>query len=122
MVLRLVEDSGGEVWTRDGQITNGGATPKFTDTVTTAADEMYKDLVREKAGAAQLWAIRQGIPPIILPPGLRREGDGVVRDPEQAPVVAEAVRLRADGATVREVRDHLAATGSPAPTTGPPAS
>ena len=59
-MLRLVEGAGGEVWTPDGQVTNGTSAQKFTGTVTTAADELYKDQIREKSAAGQALAMKQG--------------------------------------------------------------
>lgn len=121
-VLRLVEGAGGQVWTPDGRITNGGSNTKFTGIVTTAADELYKDQIRDKSAAAQTRAIAQGIPPISLPPGLRRQVLGtdahgksimgaVELHPVEAPVMAQAVEMRANGAPIEAVRQHLAAHG-----------
>jgi hypothetical protein len=46
------------------------------------------------------------------PPGYIRGDDGVLAtNPTEAPVVAEAFRLRAEGATVKEVRAYLASNG-----------
>ena len=43
-----------------------------------------------------------------VPPGYRRREDGSLEPhPEEAPIVAEAFRRRAEGATVMEVRDYL---------------
>ena len=50
--------------------------------------------------------------PVGLIPGLRRAGAGAVElDPDTCSTVAEAFRLRAGGATVAVVREHLRAHG-----------
>ena len=54
---------------------------------------------------------RRGVPPFPnVPPGYRRGEDGRLEPhPKEATVVADAFGLRADGATVMEVREHLRA-------------
>ena len=110
-MLRLVEGAGGEVWTPDGQVTNGTSAQSFTGTVTTAADELYKDQIREKSAAGQALAMKQGRIPMRLITGLRRAPDGSVELAPKHRVVTEAFKLRLGGATILQVRAHLAAHG-----------
>src|SRR5205823_81314 len=58
-------------------------------------------------------AVERGLPPFPnIPPGYRRREDGTLKpDPKQAKVVAKAFELRAAGATVMEVREHLRLRG-----------
>src|SRR5262249_4600723 len=51
----------------------------------------------------------RGVPPFPnFPPGYRQRDDGRLEPhPEEATVVADAFQLRADGATVMEVREYL---------------
>lgn len=111
-VLRRVEDAGGRVLAADvGEVSNDTAAKWLSATMHGMVAEYHNRITAEKAGAAQRQAIAKGIPPMILPPHLRRDGDTIVVDESRAQVVAEAVRLRAEGASVREVGEHLAANG-----------
>jgi hypothetical protein len=69
--------------------------------------EYHNRVTAEKTRAAQVDAIERGVPPIRLPPGLRRVGNVIEIDEALAPVVRDAVRMRADGATIKEVQAHL---------------
>jgi hypothetical protein len=56
--------------------------------------------------------LRAAVEAPVVPPGYLRAEDGVLEpDPELAPVVLRAFELRAEGATIREVREHLRANG-----------
>jgi site-specific DNA recombinase len=113
-VLRLVDAAGGEVWSADeGRVSNRNGADKFSGTVRTAADELYRDQIREKSGDAVRRAVEGGVLPYPnVPPGYLRGEDGRLQpDPETASVVADAFRMRADGATVADVREYLAANG-----------
>jgi len=122
-VLRLVQRDGGEVWTvKDGEVSQRSARSKFGGLVQTGADEMYREEIAEKSAEGQRAAAEKGIPPMALPPGLVRRQVGTDKrgnpilgppelDPVPASVVAEAVRMRAAGATIAKVRTHLAEHG-----------
>jgi DNA invertase Pin-like site-specific DNA recombinase len=121
-VLRRVEEAGGRVLAADiGEVSNGTAAKWLSATMLGMVAEYHNRITAEKAADAQRRAIERGIPPIILPPGLRRpaiKGPGgklirgdVELDPELQPVVAEAVRMRAKGAPVQAVREFLAEHG-----------
>ena len=113
-LVNRVEQAGGEVFAVDaGQLTHGTATKKLNGTLLGAFAEYQRDTARERSGDAQRRAVARGIAPFpTIPPGYRRGDDGVlVMEPTEAPAVAEAFRLRARGATIREVQAHLAAAG-----------
>jgi DNA invertase Pin-like site-specific DNA recombinase len=114
-VVRLVEAAGGEVWSaEEGRISNRNGADKFSGTVRTAADELYRDQIREKSGDAVRRAVKRGVLPWPnVPPGYKRVEDGpregcLEPDPKTASIVADAFRMRADGATITEVRAFLA--------------
>jgi DNA invertase Pin-like site-specific DNA recombinase len=109
-VLRLVEGAGGEVWSVDsGCLSNGSAAEDFTGEVRTSADRFSRRQNAEKSRAAVVEAVASGVIPFgQVPPPLRLTEDGRAEPvPEQVPVVNEAVRMRADGATINDVRAYL---------------
>jgi site-specific DNA recombinase len=113
-VIRLVEDANGEVWSADqGLLTRRSAADEFSGTVRTAADRLARQQNTEKTKAAIQRAINRGVAPWPrVTTGYRKRPDGRYEpDPKTAPVVREAFELRAGGATVREVREHLRASG-----------
>lgn len=113
-VIRLVEDAGGEVWSADqGLLTQRSAADEFQGTVRTAADRLSRRQNAEKSEAAVKRAIGRGVTPWPrVTTGYRRRADGRYEpDPKTAPVVAAAFELRAQGRTVREVREHLREAG-----------
>ena len=114
-VLRRVEQAGGRVMAADvGEIRGGDDAPTgmwLNAQLHGTMAEYVRRLARDKSREAQVRAVQQGRPPIILPPGLHRVGDRVEIDPEHADTVREAVRMRANGATIAKVRDHLRAHG-----------
>ncbi|MGE5274916.1 MAG: recombinase zinc beta ribbon domain-containing protein [Verrucomicrobiota bacterium] len=70
---------------------------------------LQRAIAAERTRDAKRRAVQRGVPPFPnVPPGYRRTEDGRLEPhPDEAPVVAEAFRLRASGATVMEVREHL---------------
>jgi site-specific DNA recombinase len=75
--------------------------------------EYYRRAAGERTGEAQRRAVARGVCPYPnIPPGLRRGDDGVlVPEPREAPIVAEAFRLRETGSSIKQVRAHLRAHG-----------
>jgi site-specific DNA recombinase len=113
-LVNRVEQAGGEVFAVDaGQVTHGTATKKLNGTLLGAFAEYQRDTARERSGDAQRRAVARGVAPFpVIPPGYRRGSEGIlVIDPEEAPTVAEAFRMRAAGATIKEVQAHLVAGG-----------
>jgi site-specific DNA recombinase len=109
-----VEAKGGEVIAVDiGAVTNGSATKKLTSTFLGAVAEYHRDATAERSREGVVAAIRDGkVPWPDVMPGYKRAEDGTLAvDHELAPIVLHAFELRAGGATIREVRDHLHAHG-----------
>jgi len=75
--------------------------------------EYHRRVTAERTEDAKRRAVSRGVPPFpSVPPGYRRNSDRRLElHPEEASVVAEAFRLRAEGATVVEVRDYLRRNG-----------
>ncbi|MBO0767393.1 MAG: recombinase family protein [Solirubrobacterales bacterium] len=113
-VIERVEQAGGQVVAVDlGQLTEASAGQWLNGTMMGAFSEYYRRSVAEKAGDAQRRAVARGVLPYPnVTPGYVRGHDGVlVVDPKLAPVVAEAFKMRARGATIKAVREYLAANG-----------
>ena len=66
-------------------------------------------MTAERTADSKRRAVERGVPPFPnVPPGYRRRNDGRLElDPDAAVAVSDAFTLRAGGATVREVREHL---------------
>ena len=113
-VVERVERAGGAILTLDhGALTNGNATQRLSATMLGAVNAYQRELVAERTHEAKERAVARGVAPFPnIPFWLRRgEGERLEHDPERAPIAVEAVRLRAEGATVKEVRAFLAGHG-----------
>ena len=112
--IERVESADGQFWT----VTRGRMSHQ------TADDELHSNLdgvinhaerrrAKEKSMAAVDSAIAQGhVPWSQTAPGYTRNGDSTLKvDKKLAPVIVKAFKLRADGATVADVRAHLAEHG-----------
>ena len=113
-LVSRVEAAGGQVLAVDvGRVTNGTAGQWLSGTMLGAVSEYQRRTVAERSREAQVRAVERGVLPYPnVPPGYVRGDDGrLVPDPDMAPVVAEGFRLRANGATVAEVRAFLAEQG-----------
>ena len=109
-LIERVENAGGQVLAVDvGRVTNGTAGQWLTGTLNGAMNEYVRRTAKERSGEAQRRAVERGVLPFPnVPPGYRRRDDGKLEPhPTQAPVVTEAFRLRADGATIKVVREYL---------------
>lgn len=113
-VVGRVEAAGGTVLTVDvGRLSNGTASTKLSGRMLGLVAEYHRDMVRERTEGAKRRAIERGVPPYPrIPPGYRKgEGGRLEVDETLAPVVTEAFKMRASGATIKEVRAHLAEHG-----------
>lgn len=121
-VVGRVEQAGGGILAVDvGEVTHGSASKWLSGTLLAAVAEHGRRTTAERTEEAKRRAVADGVPPFDrVPPGyFRRAGaDGrkyarepLSVDPKAAPVVLEAFKLRAGGATVAEVREHLRAHG-----------
>lgn len=125
-VIERVEACGGSVLTVDmGLQTNGTASQWLTGTLSSAVGEYLRRTTAERSALAQQRSIDRGVAPWPnVPPGYVREIIGrrrngsvisgrLLPDPSTAPAVVEAFRMRLAGATLNEIRAHLAKHGIP---------
>ena len=113
-VVQRVEAAGGGILAVDvGKLTDATAGSWLSGTMLGAVSEYHRRVTAERTDEAKRRAVERGVPPFPnVPPGYRRgEGGRLEPDPETSATVAEAFQLRADGATVRAVREHLRARG-----------
>lgn len=113
-VVQRVERAGGSVLALDvGQITEGTAGQWLSGTMLGAVSEYQRRTTAERSGEAQRRAVERGVLPYPnIPPGYRRGDDGVlVAHPRDAPIVAEAFKMRAEGKSVKDVRAYLVSHG-----------
>jgi len=111
-VLERVEAAGGRVLAADvGEVSSGTAAQWLSSTMLGMVAEYVRRTTGERTTAAQRRAVERGRPPFPLIDGLVRVGDGVEIDPAKAPVVREAVRMRARREPVKAIRAYLKANG-----------
>jgi hypothetical protein len=74
-----------------------------------AVAEYARRVTAERTADSQRRAVARGVPPFPnIPPGYRQREDGRLEPhSDEATVVADAFRMRAAGATVMEVREHM---------------
>jgi DNA invertase Pin-like site-specific DNA recombinase len=108
-LVSRVEAAGGQVLAVDvGQVTNGSAGQWLSGTMLGAVSEYQRRTTAERTAEAQAAAVARGVPPWPgTTPGYRRRPDGRYEPDESASAVREAFRMRATGAPIRDVRDHL---------------
>jgi DNA invertase Pin-like site-specific DNA recombinase len=109
-VLERIEAAGGGVLAVDVGAISGASAAKWLEaSMHGMMAEYFKRQIGEKSSAAQARAVARGVPPLAnIPPGYRRGQDGcLVVESREAPVVAEAFRMRASGATLREVCAYM---------------
>ena len=113
-VVERVERAGGAILAVDvGHVTNGSAGQWLSGTMLGAVSEYHRRVTAERTADAKRRAIAEGrLTFPNVPPGYRKRADGRLEPhPDEATVVADAFRLRADGATVIQVRDFLRENG-----------
>lgn len=112
-VLDRVEAAGGRVVALDvGEVSAATSAQWLSSTFLGAVAEYHRRATAERTEDAKRRSIARGEPPFPnIPPGYRKRDDGRIEPSEQAPVISEAFRMRAGGATVREVREFLRESG-----------
>lgn len=112
-VVSRVEEAGGSVVALDiGRVTGETGIQWLQATQLGMLNEYQRRVARERSGAAQAMAVARGVAPWPnVPPGYVVGGDGRYEPGPDAVVVAEAFKMRAGGAPVREVRAFLAENG-----------
>lgn len=106
-----VEAAGGAVLAVDiGAISHASAAQWLSASLIGSVNEYVRRATSERSREAVIRAVRRGVLPYAnVPPGLRRRTDGTLEpDPTLAPVVARAVGMRSEGATIRDIRSFLA--------------
>jgi site-specific DNA recombinase len=108
-IAERVEAAGGKILALDVGEVGAGATGKLTAQFLGAVAEYHRNVTAERTAEAKRRAIARGVPTFSkIPPGYQRREDGTIEPyPKESAVVAEAFRLRADGATVMDVRAFL---------------
>lgn len=112
-VVQRVEAAGGGVLAVDvGQVSERTAAQWLSGTMLGAVNEYQRRSTAERSREAQASAVARGVPPWPqIPPGYERGADRRLVPSGDAPAVAEAFTLRAEGATIAEVRDFLRRRG-----------
>jgi DNA invertase Pin-like site-specific DNA recombinase len=113
-VVQRVEQAGGEVLALDvGRVTEGTAGQWLSGTMLGAVAEYHRRATAERTGEAVRRAVARGVAPWTAKgnPGYERGEDGRLVPSGEAPIVAQAFRMRADGATMGDVRRYLVKHG-----------
>jgi len=109
-VIGRVERAGGELLALDhGRLTNGTAAERLQANVLGAISQFYREQGAEKSRAGQAAAVARGaVPWARVPLGYRRRADGTLEpNPDDVPLVIEAYRMRATGASIMQIRAML---------------
>jgi site-specific DNA recombinase len=112
--VERVEKAGGRVLAVDvGTVSNKSAGLWLSSSMLGLVAEYHRRTTVERVHGALERAIERGVPPYghVTAGYLKRDDGRWEPDPDVAPVVAGAFRLRADGATVDEAWQHLLAGG-----------
>jgi site-specific DNA recombinase len=112
-VVERIERAGGAILAVDvGEVRADTASRWLSSTMLGLVAEYHRRSTSERTADAKLRAVMRGVPPFPnVPPGYRRRKDGTLEPDKHADAVAEAFRLRAEGATVMQVREHLRQSG-----------
>lgn len=113
-VVERVEAAGGQVLAVDvGRVTNGSAGQWLSATMLGAVSEYHRRTTKQWLGEVQERAVARGaLPWSRTPLGYRRREDGTLEvDPDGAVTVVRAFEMRAEGASLTEIRKMLAAHG-----------
>jgi DNA invertase Pin-like site-specific DNA recombinase len=108
-VTDRVEKAGGQILAVDvGEVRADTASHWITGTMLGAVAEYHRRATAERTEDAKRRSVASGNPPFPnLPPWLERKGKDVRVNAKKARVVKEAAEMRADGATIADVRKYL---------------
>ena len=113
-VIRRIERAGGELLTLDhGTLTNATPAKRLQANIVGAMAQYFRELTAEKTAEAQARAVARGVAPWSRQPGYVRNDDGVFIPGPDAPHIQKAFRMRAKGATIKEIRAYLRDNGVP---------
>jgi len=114
-VAERVEAAGGALFAADvGEVRSDTASGWITSSMLGVVAEYHRRTTRARTIEAKRRAVGRGVAPFPnLPPWLRRGRDGktIELDGRKARIVKEAVRRRAEGATIAAVRTYLGKHG-----------
>jgi DNA invertase Pin-like site-specific DNA recombinase len=113
-VVPRVERVGGMVYAADvGEISMRTASRWLSSVMLGAVSQYHRLITGEKVAAARVDALGRGVVPYAhIVPGYRRGSNGVLEvEPTEARHVAEAFRMRAQGASLAAVREYLRRNG-----------
>jgi site-specific DNA recombinase len=113
-ILERVENAGGSILAVDvGEVRADTASRWLSSSMLGMVAEYHRRVTGERTAEAKRRAVERGVPPFPnIPPGYRRSEDGRLEPhPKEAKTVAKAFELRANGATVMEVRNYLSKHG-----------
>ena len=113
-VLERVEAAGGRVLAVDvGEVSNGTAAQWLSAMQHGLMSEYFRRQVAERTANKKRESVEAGIPPFprITPAYERGPDRKLVPHPVKAPIVAEAVRMRADGASFTTIHRYLKQNG-----------
>ena len=112
-VVERVEKAGGAILAVDvGEVSAATASTWLSSTMLGAVAEYHRRTTAERTVDAKRRAVARGVPPFPnVPPGYRKRKDGTLEPDKDAEAVSAAFELRANGATVMEVREHLRENG-----------
>ena len=112
-VVERIEKAGGAILAVDvGEVRADTAGQWLSSTMLGLVAEYARRQTSERTADAKRCAVMRGVPPFPnIPPGYKRLADGQLIPDKYASAVTEAFRLRAEGAPVMQVREHLARHG-----------
>lgn len=111
-VVSRIEAAGGRVLAVDiGTVSEETASKWLSGSMLGLVAEYHRRTAKERSREAQANAVARGVCMVsVTPPGYDRGADGVLVPNDDAPTIAKAFQMRAEGATVKAVgqflRDH----------------
>jgi len=112
-VVSRVEAAGGQVLAVDvGAVSEATASKWLSGSMLGLVAEYHRRSAAERSAEAQADAVARGVAPFPhVPAGYDRGEDGVLVANGDAPTIAKAFQMRADGASIDKVRDYLRRNG-----------
>lgn len=113
-VVDRIERAGGQVLAVDtGQVTNGSAGQWLSGTMMGAVSEYFRRSAKERSAEGQARAVARGATPWArVQLGYTRRDDGTLEpNPQEVPIVQRAFEMRAEGASMTQIRKMLKAHG-----------
>src|SRR5579862_559317 len=113
-VVSRIEKAGGAILAVDvGAVSHGSSAQWLSASMLGAVSEYHRRVTAERTADAKRRAVERGVPPFPnVPPGYRRRDDGRLEpDGKKADAIRQAFEMRANGATVMEVRAYLKRRG-----------